>query len=78
MKIELEIDEKDLKEMISGLNNAIIAYHDFVRSPIFLQTEIPEKFAFLEGKTMDTLTEKIDNRLELLHNVYNQFLKYEK
>lgn len=76
MKIELEIDEKDLTETISALNNAILAYKD-IRNAMFFYLDYPIKWKFLQGDTEDTLTEKIDNRLNLLCNIYNQLIKYE-
>ena len=74
MKIELEVE--DLKNTIDGLNNAYIALWD-IRNGIFLNCEIPEKFKFLEGTSIDDLTTKIDKRLSAVRDLYNQLLKYE-
>ena len=74
MKIELEVE--DLKTTIDGLNNAYVALND-IRTGILLGLRIPEKFKFLEGTSIDDLTEKIDPRLLAVRDLYNQLLKYE-
>lgn len=79
MKIELEID--DLKTTIDGLNNAIIAYNDFIRMPIFFNLEKdkldPKWHPLVEEEKSLERTSKIDKRLKSLKSLYEQLVSLE-
>ena len=79
MKIELEIN--NLKNLIDGLNNAIIAYAD-IRYAIWVMggpnDSINPKWNSIIGDNSNNLTEKFDIRLKELRNIYEQLLKIEE
>ena len=80
MKIELDIN--DLKTTIDGLNNAIIAYND-IRNAIYIMGGIPDGISqkwepLIVGKSLENLTEKIDERLKELKYIYQQLKDKEK
>ena len=79
MKVELEID--DLKTTIDGLNNAIVAYNDFVRGPILFNTEKnelnPKWYGLIESGDFTERTAKIDKSLKNLKILYEQLVALE-
>ena len=74
MKIELEVEDKE--EFINAMNNAIIALND-IQSEINLMGFTKNvKFSKLVDKYgYDKCVEILENRLNMLHDAYNQIQK---
>ena len=72
--MKIEIKTENLETLVSGLNNALIAYNDYVRMNFFFGLEKDN----LPPKWYNLTIEEIDKRLEALHNLYSQLLKIEK
>ena len=70
MKIEIEI--KDLKSTLDGLNNALHAYNDLIFA-ITIGCEIPKKYDGLKKYNEDELTHRFNCTKEL----YEQLVVYE-
>ena len=81
MKIEFDIPEENFSELISALNNALLAYND-VRTGVYLMGGLPEnahrRWESLIGNNFDNLTETFDKRISLLKDLYFQLLKQEE
>ena len=71
--MEIKIKVEDLKTLIDGLNNAIIAYNEIVNS-IELYCDIPSKMLPLKKVPLENLRK----RQEALKTVYEQLIEIEK
>lgn len=71
MKIELEVN--DLKTLIDGLNNAIIAYNEVVVA-INLCCDVPSVFEPLKKIPFEILTD----RQKALRDIYLQLIQIEE
>ena len=79
--MKVTIDTTDLKTLVDGLNNAILAYKD-IRNAVYICGHVPndidKKWEPLVGDNFYSLTDELDRRLEALYEVYEQLVKYEE
>lgn len=77
MVIKLDYSDEELTELISALNNAIVALNK-IYGAARLGCEIPAEFEFLfKNKSFQEIDNFTDCRLGLLKNLYSKLIEYE-
>ena len=68
----IELNDEDAEELLSALNNAIVALNEVKKKFDFGITDwvTPPWDKFLENKNCDEVIEILTKRLSLLHNLY--------
>lgn len=77
MVIELDYSDEELTELISALNNAIVAL-DKIYGAAKFGCGVPAEFdPLFKNKSFQEIDSFTEHRLSLLKNLYNKLIEYE-